>query len=856
MFDFNQLNRPSAANRPIDPIELFRSVPALVQTPNDLWQGQSKALEDWHAKRSQRDVLISLHTGAGKSIVGLLVAQSLVNEGIPRVLYLCATNDLVNQTAREIDNKLGFSYCSRTEGSFSNEIYQTGQGLCLTNYNALFNSRTVFIKDLRPGAIIFDDAHVAEKVIRDSYTLVIRRDKHVGVYNKIVALLLPHYATLSRSDYFQNILKGTSTYRISAVPPSATIALSRNAALLDLLKEAERSDRSVGFPLGHLADALDRCTILVSKDAIEICPAFLPTRRLSHLSDPEIRRVYLSATLTSEVDFCRAFGRKPSVRIEPVSDAGVGERLIIMADRKKLSHNGARPVSDEVIASILSKANKLLISTPSYPAASKYKALVAPPAVSEFSQKLDQFRASQTPCVFILVGRVDGIDLPHTTCRLMLADGLPTGFSLLENYLYDSLEMRNSYAAKLANRITQMFGRTNRGRNDYSVIFVSDERFISWLSTPRNTALLPELLRKQLLLGKSLVEQFKINDVNAFPGLASQVVNRDSGWMRYYQDSVSGGDIGVDEKRQAAENDALLTEAALAECEFAGHMWDGNPAMAREALGRVVDKVVVADRRLAGWYNIQLGHAFELEGDAEAAAKQYSQGRSRIATLLALPFPAGSVSASAAVVPKNRLHKKLLEIFANDVRHQNDMINRYERTIMPLFDSSETSSAHEEAMRAFGEALGFEATRPEQEGDSGSTLDVLWESDELKRSILLELKTKKGTNSVINLDDVGQAFNHMEWNRGRSSQAFGIILVGLTGKRSPEAAPSDEMWISTLASFRHLYDDFLQMLLATQRLPPNQRYTEIEAVSGRAEWQPSAIFERLKGLRISELPVG
>ena len=86
----------------------------------------------------------------------------------------------------------------------------------------------------------------------------------------------------------------------------------------------------------------------------------------------------------------------------------------------------------------------------------------------------------------------------------MLADGLPTGFSLSEIYLYDFLEMRNSFAAKLSNRIAQMFGRTNRGRNDYSVIFVVNERFVNWLATPRNIALLPELLRKQLLLGRSL----------------------------------------------------------------------------------------------------------------------------------------------------------------------------------------------------------------------------------------------------------------------------------------------------------------------------------------------------------------
>jgi superfamily II DNA or RNA helicase len=122
LFDFNRLSRPSARDKPINPVDIFRSIPALAESPNDLWQGQSKALEAWHAQRDKNDVLISLHTGAGKSIVGLLVAQSIINEGTSGVIYLCATNDLVIQTAREIDTKLGFPYTTRMAGEFSNNF--------------------------------------------------------------------------------------------------------------------------------------------------------------------------------------------------------------------------------------------------------------------------------------------------------------------------------------------------------------------------------------------------------------------------------------------------------------------------------------------------------------------------------------------------------------------------------------------------------------------------------------------------------------------------------------------------------------------------------------------------------------
>lgn len=333
LFNFDKLSRPSSRAPPINPVEIFRSVPALAETPNDLWQGQSKALEEWHTARTERDVLISLHTGAGKSIVGLLAAQSLVNERLSRVLYVCATNDLVIQTSREIESKLGFPHTTRMGGKFSNALYSTGEAFCLTNYQALFNSRSVFRSDDRPEAIIFDDAHVAEKIIRDCFTIKIEKKKLPRAYARAVDLIRPHFVALHRTEYFDRVIGGDSTYYVVAAPPSAVVALDRNRSLIELLRRAESEDKSLGFALGHLADRLDRCSIFIAEHAIEICPAFLPSKRLSFLSDPGIRRIYLSATLTSEVDFCRAFGRRPGKRIEPPSDAGIGERLIVLADR-------------------------------------------------------------------------------------------------------------------------------------------------------------------------------------------------------------------------------------------------------------------------------------------------------------------------------------------------------------------------------------------------------------------------------------------------------------------------------------------------------------------------------------------
>ena len=89
--DFSKIGSAKKSSAPTNPIKIFETLPSLSGTPNDLWRGQNKALLEWQKVRSKRDVLISLNTGAGKTIVGLLIAQGLVNEGLENVVYVCST---------------------------------------------------------------------------------------------------------------------------------------------------------------------------------------------------------------------------------------------------------------------------------------------------------------------------------------------------------------------------------------------------------------------------------------------------------------------------------------------------------------------------------------------------------------------------------------------------------------------------------------------------------------------------------------------------------------------------------------------------------------------------------------------
>ena len=98
--DYEKLRAKKAKPKAIDPVDIFRRLP---KPPgiNDLYTSQAQVLEAWFARRAERDVVIKLHTGGGKTLVGLLVAQSTLNEGGEPVLYLVPTVQLVNQTLRK-----------------------------------------------------------------------------------------------------------------------------------------------------------------------------------------------------------------------------------------------------------------------------------------------------------------------------------------------------------------------------------------------------------------------------------------------------------------------------------------------------------------------------------------------------------------------------------------------------------------------------------------------------------------------------------------------------------------------------------------------------------------------------------
>lgn len=113
MVDFKKLRAGKAKPSPINLRGKLVGI-------NDLYASQAEVLDTWHGRRHDKDVVVKLHTGGGKTLVALLMAQSVMNETSLPVLYLTPTNQLVGHGNLRTDCKDTFrARCRPSQGLYT-----------------------------------------------------------------------------------------------------------------------------------------------------------------------------------------------------------------------------------------------------------------------------------------------------------------------------------------------------------------------------------------------------------------------------------------------------------------------------------------------------------------------------------------------------------------------------------------------------------------------------------------------------------------------------------------------------------------------------------------------------------------
>ncbi|GAA3805659.1 hypothetical protein GCM10022206_50370 [Streptomyces chiangmaiensis] len=78
-FDFASMGDASAV-APTDPRVLCNAL-SRADHCEFLRDPQGQVLEEWHRRRTERDFVVKLNTGVGKTLVGLVICQSSLNAG-------------------------------------------------------------------------------------------------------------------------------------------------------------------------------------------------------------------------------------------------------------------------------------------------------------------------------------------------------------------------------------------------------------------------------------------------------------------------------------------------------------------------------------------------------------------------------------------------------------------------------------------------------------------------------------------------------------------------------------------------------------------------------------------------------
>lgn len=380
-FDFSQLQPQPQAERPIDPIAIFQRSRVTDPSINDLWLAQGDALREWHQQRAQSDITVSLNTGAGKTLVGLLMGQSLVNETRSSIAYACSSIQLVLQTEKKAIG-YGLPITTYAGRKFSNDLFAKGEAVCLTTYQALFNGRSIFFsRDL--AGIIFDDAHAAEHLLRDAFSLDVTKKKFGEAYAAIVAEFSDYFHAAGLAASYEEVRDGGSS-RLLLVPPSESHR--SHAALREILSASDiPSDDDTRYPWSHLKDRIDLCAVIISGSALTFTPPFVPIRTLPYFKS-STRRIYLSATLSASDAFVRTFGRSPTVEIRPSTTAGECERMILVPSKMQQGTEDDIPLATAAI-----RGHKTLVLVPSYARADKWAPL-KPPLREQATATIEEFK--------------------------------------------------------------------------------------------------------------------------------------------------------------------------------------------------------------------------------------------------------------------------------------------------------------------------------------------------------------------------------------------------------------------------------------------------------------------------------
>jgi len=826
MVDFKKLREAKAKPKPNNPRDIFNALP---KPPgiNDLYASQAEVLDAWYLRREEKDVVVKLHTGGGKTLVALLMAQSVMNETGEPVLYLAPTNQLVQQVLAK-SKEYGIAALPYTRGQPLPAEFHDGKAVLVGAYETLFNGRSKFgvrgsgHEVVNVGAIIFDDAHVALSSVREAFTLNISAKDHKAVYTELADRFRPAFRDVGRSGSFADIINGKELGVIE-VP---SWAWHRKLDEIQQYLAGEVDDIDV-FVWPFLRDNLAVCHCLLSKSGVSITPLFPPVDMLPTFDDAK-RRIYMSATIADDSEIVRTFGAAQEAISKPLTStslAGVGERMILVPGLMKLGTPILPMVKD--IASKLAASNRgVAILTPSGAAAKEWTDIAEyPEKTAGVSEKIAAMQAGKTYGPLVLANRYDGIDLAGNACRFLVMDNLPQGTT---NYDVFRMNVVADAAVNslLAQRIEQGIGRGTRGGADYCVIMLIGSKLVGWIGRKKNLDFLTASTRVQLKMGQEVSEA--VTTPKEVRDTISKCLKRDPDWVAYHASELA-------DAAHAPPLDQLALKVAAVERKAFKLQRLGQYEKALAAIEKLIgDEALKVDAQRRAWLAASAARiAYQMEDEdkgqklqttAFAVNNNHSPPRKR-PSYVARPAPG---KQAASIIKRLADYHQRAAILADFDEAMTDLV------------PEASASRYEEALAVLGTFLGFDAERPEKVHNTGP--DVLWRTD-ATFDFVIEAKSEKDEENPLYKKDHAQLLEAEHWFKQAYPGREAVRVSAL-----PEAVADEKA--TPIGSFALRLDEVTKVVSALRAVlvelvgaagGPEALRERCEAALIRAELKPAMI---------------
>ncbi len=806
MVDFRKVTGENVDKKIINPIDLYDSLDRKT-TKGELRPAQRKILKKWFQEsKNKKDVIIKLHTGQGKTLIGLMILQSKLNENPGKALYLCPDKYLVEQTCIEAEN-FGIKYSKiDTNGNIPND-FSFGKSILITTVQKLFNGLSKFHighKSTPVDYIVMDDAHLSIDIIKNAFKIEIpyKDDKYEKIYQKFIDIFMEDLKKQGLGT-FEDIMNNNPN---SFLPVPYWAWRDKIGQVIKVLsRNSEKENILFAWPL--IKDSLDKCQCIIGNKSIEIFPYNIPIHHFKSFTDAS-HRIFMSATIHNDSFFVKSLGLDKETVLNPLSlskEKWSGEKMVLIP-------NLIDPelIRDKIIPSFAKTEAgiNVVVLTPSYNKSNdwgKNGGIIT--NKNNIIKNIKLFKNKRYKNALVIANRYDGIDLPDDTCRLLIIDSKPFSESLENLYQEKILSNSEIINIKTAQKIEQGLGRSVRGKKDYSAIMILGLKLINHIKNPKTLKYFSNQTRKQIEIGEKIVslaqEDLNSNDesISIIHDLFNKLIYRDEGWKNYYQQEMDG--------IKHIEINSKLIDRLEYENKASNYFELGEYVSAKDTIQDLIDECQNLTTDEVGYY-LQLMatycYAISKQDSTEYQNAAYKKNRA-----LLIPKTGSEISRL------DQINVTRIENIKNYV--ENFESNEHLRiSISAVLESLSFGVDHndfENSLENLGKALGFISDRPERDSKDGP--DNLWKINS-NNYIVFECKNEVlTTRKTIYKSESGQINDANIWfEQNYKTNNYKSILIIPTIKLHHNAVldeKSEIMNVEKLDAFKNNIKSFFNEFL-------------------------------------------